>query len=313
MSEFDFDAALAAKGLGNPAEETQPEETTTEEERPRNEKGQFLPKEQPEEGELILGKFKSQEDLAQAYEHLESLAGRQGQEFGELRRELQEMRQSLQGSSNEDYVPIDDQTASAVDELAESNPQQAAAWALEHQPLLYERVMDIWFQNDPRSAGRFENGLMLRQMRDDITASIGPAVAPLQAQAQERAFAEAWANVAQKYPDMSSHGEAMLEAAKTVPELSHALTTGDAASKERLIENLLFLARGREADRFAAAAAETGRGQATDAIAEKIAAAVATGSHAQASGEKTPIEAWKDNFLAEPSTSIWSGLERKGQ
>lgn len=265
--------------------------------------------ESKQDDDLLLGKFKSVDDLAEAYKNLEKHAGSQGNELGDLRKQVEEIKTKVDREPEPQYAAVDTETINALDELAEKNPVEAARWALQYQPLLYDRVMEVWFGNDPRGASRFETSLTLGAAKQEWVKEIAPALQPLQRQSQEQEFARAWATVGQKYPDMESHAEAMLEAAKTAPELAAALQSGDMASKERLIENLLFLARGRQADTLASAAVEAARTQKTKAQSEKLAAAVASGSSKEAREEKTGIAAWKEQFVQAPETSIWAGLE----
>lgn len=259
-------------------------------------------------GDLILGKFKSVDDLVAAYQNAEQRLGSQGNELGELRKAVEALSEKLpEHTEQQQYAPVDENTVSALDELAEANPQQAAIWALQNQPVLYDRVMEIWFANDPRSAGRFENGLALAQIEQKISQQ----VAPFQADTQQRQFAVAWSNVAAKHPDFASLETGIQEAAEAAPELAQALQTGDVAAKERLIENLYRLAKGMQADTLAAAAAEKAKQQSSQTEAEKLKAGVASASAAQSRGEKGGIQSWKEKaFLDAPATSIWEGLER---
>jgi hypothetical protein len=316
--EFDFDAALAAKGLV-PDETTQEEvtteasaeESTTPDERPRDEQGRFIAQQPteaaPEEsGEsLIAGKFKSVEELAAAYQELESFKGRQGSELGELRREIQELRESQQTpQQQEQYVPVSNELVSQIDELADVNPQQAAVWSLANQPLLYDRVMETWFENDPRGASRFEMALMRAELEAEVKEQIAPIQAPIQQQTAEAQFAQAWASVTKKFPDMN--GEAVLEAAQAAPEIAEALQHGDVATKERMIENLYWLAKGRQADSVTATTAAAVAESAAQVVQQKLEAQVVSGSSAATRGDTVdPITAWKQRLLAESSTSIF--------
>jgi hypothetical protein len=299
--------------------------------RQRDERGRFASQQtdgegadeaQTEQGEtgdeqgLILGKFKSVDDLVQSYQEAERRLSTQGNEVGTLRQELAEMRGALsqiQSRSDEpQQAQITEDLVSQVDELAVNNPQGAATWALENQPLLYNRVMQIWATNDPLAASRFEGALMREQLKQEmeerITQQYGPVAQTVTEQTQASQFDSAWKTVATKYPDLATYGQHMMDAAASAPELAQSLQTGDVPSKERLIENLYWLAKGRQADTIAAAATDLGRQQQQQTAAEKRSAAVASGSSSQARGEKTNIESWKEQFLEAPTTSIADGL-----
>ena len=55
----------------------------------------------PGEEPLLLGKFKSVDDLAKSYQELESLTGRQSSEVGDLRRQMQEIQQQVAARQQE--------------------------------------------------------------------------------------------------------------------------------------------------------------------------------------------------------------------
>jgi hypothetical protein len=265
---------------------------------------------------LILGKFKTQGELEKAYREAEQRLGQQSNEVGQLRRDLDEQKGAISAMQSSSNAPqITDDLVSQVDELASENPQGAAMWALENQPLLYNRVMQIWAGTDPLGAGRFENALMRDQMQQEMTEQFekkyGSTVSTVTEQTQASQFDTAWRAVATKVPDLADRADAMMEAAAAAPELAAALQSGDVASKERLIENLYWLAKGKQADHLAAAATDLGRQQQKDASARKRGASVASGSSAQARGEKTNIESWKEQFLEAPSTSIADNLREK--
>lgn len=264
-------------------------------------------------GQLILGKFKTQEALQEAYVNLEKMAGAKGSEVGDLRKELDAIKAQLDkpAEAQQEYAPVDNQTIEALDELAASNPLQAAQWALQYQPLLYDRVMETWFETDARGASRFETQLTLSSYQKELTDNLAPTLKPLQQETQQREFGAAWASVADKYPDIDTHADAMLEAAAGVPEIVQVLQSGDQASKARMIENLLFLARGRQADQVVDAKTAAGQAQRAQDAADKAAASVASASSNQTRGEKSNVASWKEQFLKEPSTNIWQGLETK--
>lgn len=297
------------------------------EQRARNEKGQFVAAAAVEEvadddegaaegdeqaaGDdqaLILGKFRSREELERSYLELENRLGSQGDEVGTLRNEVRQMRDALQQTPQQ---PVTEALIEQVEAVAEENPAGAAIWALENQPMLYDRVMETWYENDPRRAAAFERQLEMAQLRQEMDTKLAPVAQPIAQQQQQASFNEAWAATAQKYPDMKEIATAMSETAQYAPEIVAALQSGETpvAEKQRLVENLYWLTKGRQADTTAAAAVDLGRQQATTAAAEKAAAAVVTGTAPPANaGTADPIRAWKEAMIAEPSTSIFGGI-----
>ncbi len=80
-----------------------------------------------EQPPLILGKFKSVEDLAKSYQELESMAGRQSSEVGDLRRQMDMIQQQLaagadkgKAESKEAAEPDFDTQLKEIEEQVES-------------------------------------------------------------------------------------------------------------------------------------------------------------------------------------------------
>lgn len=174
-------------------------------------------------GDLILGKFKSSEDMEKSYQELERRLAEQGKELGQLRQQLQTTQ-----------VP-----QSSLEAMLERDPQQAAVWSLQNnQPHIYEQVMDYWFENDPKNAARFESQILLAQERERWEQ----VIQPLQRTTGSAEMNQAFRSVSRQHPDITNHLESMLSIARESPYLTEALTKGTQDSREKVIEQLYVLA-----------------------------------------------------------------------
>lgn len=245
-NELELEARIEAKGSGLLAETTEPsleggpEEGTTAPDRPRDEQGRFVaetPVEPAEQDAPILGKFRTVDDLASSYQNLES-------EFSRTRAEISELRQQLgQQAQTQRAAPLTQETTAALDQFTEQNPTGAAMWALQNDTsgVLYERVMENWFDMDPKGASRFERALE----RQTMEAQVAQRIAPFEQQRQQQEFARDWYAVAQRHPDISEHSQSIMEVAQRSPKIAGLLWGNDTTSEDRqvLIEMLYGAAR----------------------------------------------------------------------
>lgn len=249
------------------------EAEATESEATRDEKGRFAAKAESKD-DLLLGKFRSVDDLAAGYSELEQALGRQGQEIGQLRQYVTEQPQSAPDQGTIDWF----------DEQIEQNPQGAAVWALQNDRsgALYNRAMDAWYNEQPRQAGGFEREMEMSQ----LVQAISHQQAPLVQQAQQQEFVQAWQQAFSKIPDLSEHVEEIMGAAETAPEILIPLQRGSLADKQRVIENLYWLAKGRKADTLTEATQQYAFQQAQSEKSAAQAAAVAPTSSLAVSEDK---------------------------
>jgi len=238
------------------------QEATEAPERPRDEQGRFQPQEAPAEPQesqeqptehLYAGKYKSEQELEDAYLELQQRMGSQGSELGELRARQQQMEGYLAAQSQQQQ-PQYSYSIEQVVEAAEQSPQETAVWAIQNAPESYDTVMDVWYQVDAKGASRFEQQIMAQALREQIRNEMAPAIVPMHQMNQQQAFYQAWSAVAQENPEISQHTQQILEAAEQAPEIVGALQNGDLESKKKLLTQLYWMARGRNADTLAAAA-----------------------------------------------------------
>ena len=159
--------------------------------------------------------------------------------------------------------------------------------------------MDSWYEMQPRQAAAFERQMEQAQM----VAYQQAQLAPIQQQAQQTEFVQAWQEAFGKFPDLGDHVDAIMEAAQSAPEILIPLSQGTQADKQRVIENLYWLAKGRQADSLAEAATQQATQQATAEKAAIQAAVVAPASSLAVAEDKGPSQAESIRGTAPPSIS----------
>jgi hypothetical protein len=280
----------------------QQEEAPAEEpaERARDDQGRFTAEPEPEpetepEPEKILGRFTSADELAKSYEHLEGKLREQGQELGYLR----PLAQQMATQHEQPAVPINQETVDWFDEQVEQNPYGAAVWAMQTDAsgVLYNRAMESWHEVQPRQASAFERQLEMGAMNQAFSQQMYQATAPLQAQRHQNDFASAWAQVASDLPDLAEHADAILQAAQSAPEVVSLLQSGTLRDKQRVIENLYYLAKGKQATSLGQAAQEMAAKQASDTRVAKATSFVASGSQRAEPEIKSNVQQWFEEVL----------------
>lgn len=258
--------------------------------------------------EPILGKFKTQDDLVEAYKALETkLATTRADkdEFDQLKEQFQQLQEYIQNPAP--AAPTYDR--GQFDRLIDEDPATAAELAYQSGDQYRVReAITAWKEMDPFSAAvwvgekrREEELLAIRQQYDQ-------QLGPVQQEAQSTQFNRAWAEVAGRYNDLPQFAEDILQAAQTAPEVIQGLRSGTYEDKTRVIENLYWLAKGRKADSLAEAVQEMAKERQEEDRQRKIDGAVASGSSAKVAEGKTPVEIWQERILQSPNTSIREGL-----
>lgn len=280
-------------GIPESPEQTELREELETQDQPRDDKGRFVPKQGEE---LILGKFKSHDELESAYTALEAKLGEQGSELGSLRKLIEDRIPEQQYGTQ-----ITEEHVTWLDEQVDENPQGAALWAMQNDPsgALYNRVLDAWYEQAPRAASTFERQLEMAA----LVQHQQQAQQPLVEQFQQNEFAQAWQAVSDRVPAINSNVEAIIEVAQGNPDLLMSLQSGSREAKERTIENLHYLALGRQAGTLPEQQVATP--ESSEARAVKLAAATAVASSA-GPGEKSESPA--ATLWGEAPPSISQGL-----
>jgi hypothetical protein len=223
-----------------PAEEPAPEPEAEE-----------VPEEAAEEEELIAGRFKSTEDLAKSYLSLEEKFKERDDEIGELRkfREQQEWQRDQDGQASQS-VPLSQETVDWFDDQAMENPYGAAQWALQNDPTgaLYNRAIDMWYEQNPRQASAFERQTEMAMLAQAMDQRYGQAIQPLTDNAAKQDFVDAWQQAAGRIPDINNVSDKIVEVARQSPEVLRALEQGTPESKQQVIQNLYYMVKGMQAD-----------------------------------------------------------------
>ena len=250
-----FDATL---GIEPQAEPAAPDEGGTAEpeaaeqpERLRDEQGRFAPKDTPEpeaqegepEQELILGRFKTHEELAKAYDELDREFGRRNQEWGELRKELAELRDAVQPRQEPYRAPAN------LAELIDENPAQATMLAYDaarqgdpQAQYLLRQAAAAWEELAPGAPALWAENQKLREEFTQFRSSMEERISPVQEQAFRNDFGTAWAQVKNQYPDLEKYGEQIVTLAQTNPEWASRLATGSLDDKKQLLGTLYKVA-----------------------------------------------------------------------
>lgn len=169
-------------------------------------------------------------------EDKDSFIGRQSNELGELRRQVEELARVQQQQQHQ--RPLDEDE---FDEIMDENPAQAVAVAVQTQDgLRFQKALKTWYEVDPYSATEYRLQMERQQQQEMVQQQ--------QAQSQEyiqsQQLNQAYTMVKAKHPDFAQYEQAMAEAAKLAPHLLEPLKYGDPQSKERVIESLYLMGKG---------------------------------------------------------------------
>lgn len=260
---------------------------------------------QPDPVQEYLAKYDGDTEKAlRAAAEAQSLIGRQGSELGAIRQEIQALRQQFEPQAPEgpQYVEVDDNLVSWAHEIAASeNAAQGAEWALQHQPMLYDTIIQGWAAVDPVSANRFETVKALQAQQAQIYQQLQPVVAPVVRQQAQDQFTAAWVKVKNETPDLDAVTPQLLQVAEQNPELLVVLQNGTQEARERVIRSLYWQAKGMNVAPLEGAVQQAAVYAADGAAALRNQAAVATMT---ASAPATPVrgdthlDEWRNEFRA---------------
>lgn len=358
QTEPDVDTSVSAGLTG--LEETQETERL---EQSRNDLGQFAsadpesseqePAEVPsEEGQTAEGEasnpalsaFLEQhggdpnaalEALLSERDNAQSLIGRQGNELGGLRNELEQLKGYVEGLGQRQQAPAELPLPSddIVDQLETFQEQRGTRgmmeWVIDNRPELIDTAVQVWYAEDPAGAAAFQGRRSAYEVlgQNEQAAPQQPQVDPVLEQIrQERALGNTIDQVRTDLgiaeEDWQAISDQLVPAMNddTVPSLiKNAVVSQDPSQQYEGLTNLVQVARSRA---VAAATADASQ-QATKAAADqaksrKQAAQVATGSlrPAGASTQGEPAEmtsqerasAFKKALLSTEVTSVADGL-----
>lgn len=233
-------------------------------------------------GQLLAGKYRTPEELADAYRQLEQKLGEQGAELGQYRTLIEQAQQQAQTPP-----PQTDDDLARFDAWAEEQPVQAAQYALQTSPQLYERVMTNWYDLDPKGAGRFERALEMQTLQRQMQAAYGQPLQHVREQRQQEEILEAWAEVQARHTDINAYATQIQQAFETYPHLLAPLQTGTREDRARAIEAAYLVARALPNPQPQA----QGQGPVLPGAGDKVAATVTTGHTPPGPGQTRQTEA----------------------
>ena len=291
-----------------PAEvaETAPEEAP-EEGRARDDKGRFVaaepeveeaPQEETPAEQLYAGKYRSVEELERAYSEAAQKIGSQGSELSDLRKAVDELRESFEQDDDHQEQPNYD--PDTLQEWFENNPSQIPQVAVSaHQQgniALREQALIAWEEIDPASARLYEREFLKDELRREQQQA-------LQTQSETRNLtADVAKEFAQSHPDMDTLAPAMREIASEYPQMAQILQSNDRAAQLEYLDFLYTKARGRQADTLSTATKQVEAQQTEEADRAIAEAQVAS---AKTANPESPRRSMADVIGAE-----WDAIEK---
>lgn len=294
-------------------EEPATAEASTTDGRPRDEKGRFVPaagttstpetapaEAEPELAqtpELILGKFKSNEELAAAYRELDAFRGQQANEIGELRRQVEQIAQQTAPQAPQyDAAAIQDHFAENPTAIL---PAIQQAYAADDRTLVYLGIRALE-DVDPVLA----EGLRIEIAKRDAVMEMTEQVRPAMAQAENQEFQGRAQDLAARYPDIGDFiaGQDITALAEQFPLQKRAIVEGSPEDRFSAIESLYLIHRGRATDNLTDTTQRVARETAEQAAALReegfVASATQTAGSSKLSPAKLLEEQWENQDSA---------------
>lgn len=211
---------------------------------------------QGQQENLILGKFRSPEDVIKAYENLEPELGRLRNEIGELRRREEQMRQYLalqQQSSQQGQSQHPSQpgvlSEDALERMFERNPEQALDIAAQQGNIdFYQRAYSEWHEIDPLSADNYLVNRKLLAFQNYLQSQLASTIGPMVEHRERELFSSVCDRLnEQTGGDLARYQERMIELARANPAIGASLSVDDPSSIENTVKYLYFAAKGMDA------------------------------------------------------------------
>lgn len=183
------------------------------------------PQETPDD--LILGKFKSPEDLAEAYRNLE-------QQFTLTAQQKADLEALLNDEDEDEYEqpaaswgrPFDGepQNEEQLVGWAEKDPGAAAQWAIANSGRVPDEVVNAvwehWFERKPSEAMAWytqQQTLQLQQQYEERIAQIQAEVAPLRDAQTQTMFESSLDALESQIPDLADYSDKIQEYIDNIP------------------------------------------------------------------------------------------------
>ena len=175
--------------------------------------------------ELLLGKFKSPDDLADAYKNLESQFTQNNQRLSELEALLQ-----VDDTYEEPVKPWgmsfngDPQNEEELVGWAENDPGAAAQWAMNNSDRIpaetVNSLWEHWFETKPAEANSWyvqQQTAQVRQQYEAELASLREQITPLRDQQTQSLFESSLDSLEGQIPDLADYSEKIQEYIDHIP------------------------------------------------------------------------------------------------
>lgn len=304
--------ADAADNADTAVEESATAEASTTDGRPRDEKGRFVPaadegettETAPAEAEpvpaqtpeLILGKFKTNEELAAAYRELDAFRGQQANEIGELRRQVEQVReQTAPQAPQYDAAAIQDHFAANPTAIL---PAIQQAYAADDRTLVYLGIRALE-DVDPVLA----EGLRIEIAKRDAVSEMTEQVRPAMAQAENQEFQGRAQDLAARYPGIGDFiaGQDIAALAEQFPLQKRAIVEGSPEDRFSAIESLYLIHRGRATDNLTDTTQRVARETAEQAAALREEGFVASATQTAGSSKLSPAQLLEEQWANQDS------------
>lgn len=191
------------------------------------ESGADVVDEAPTQEELLLGKFKSSDDLAEAYKHLESQFTQNNQRLSEL--------EALLMADDEDDEPQQVQPWGMTFNGEPENEEQligwaerdagaAAQWAMANANRVPSETVNSlwehWFETKPAEANAWyvqQQTAQIRQQYEDELASLREQITPLRDQQTQVLFESSLESLESQIPDLADYSEKIQNYIDNIP------------------------------------------------------------------------------------------------
>ena len=208
--------------------------------------------------ELILGKFKSPDDLAEAYKNLESQFTQNNQRLADLEAILMEEEEEPRPAWNAPFS----QEPTNEEELvgwAERDPGAAAQWAITNQDRIPQETVsglwEHWFEQKPTEAMAWYTQQQTEQVRAQYEAeleALREQVTPLRDAQMQTMFESSIEGLESQIPDLGDYSDKIYEYIENIPvdQLHVAFFPNGMDTAEKIqegVRNLYAVVRMREA------------------------------------------------------------------
>jgi len=219
------------------------------------------PQDAPED-ELILGKFKSAEDVVEAYKQLEA-------QFTQNNQRLSDLEALLNDEDEDDYneqpaawgrpFQGDPENEEQLVGWAEKDPAAAAQWAIANANRVPEEIVNAvwehWHERKPAEAMAWytqQQTLQLQQQYEERIAQIQAEVAPLRDAQTQTMYSSAIDVLEQQIPDLADYSDKIQEYIDNIPtdQLHLAFFPNGMDTPEKIqegVRSLYAIVRMREA------------------------------------------------------------------